>query len=107
MSLVYSFMVVTEINDSKFAENKRQTMAYIEACASLFVPENHRVDIEPTAAAIMKTGIKNKDAIHLACAIFAHCDYFVTTDKRVLSYKTDKIRIVNPIDFVNIWRETI
>ena len=29
---------------------------------------------------IMKKGIKTKDASHLACAIYAKCDYFLTTD---------------------------
>ena len=50
-------------------------------------------------------GYALKDAVHLACSIIAECDYFITTDKRVLNYKTDKIKIVNPINFVNIWRE--
>jgi len=55
----------------------------------------------------MQTGIKIKDATHLACAIFAKCDYFITTDKRVINYKTDKIKVINPIEFVKIWRETV
>jgi predicted nucleic acid-binding protein len=106
-ALVYSYMSVTEIADSIFEENKRQIMAYIENYATLFVGNNHRNDIERLAKDIMQTGIKNKDAIHLACAIFADCDYFITTDRRILKYKTDKLKIVNPIEFVSIWRKTI
>nr|AGS51630.1 hypothetical protein [uncultured bacterium contig00017] len=53
----------------------------------------------------MKTGIKKKDAVHLACSVIAGCDYFITTDKRLTNYKTDNIQIVNPIEFVKIWRE--
>ena len=59
----------------------------------------------PLTNEIMTTGVKLKDAVHLACSITAECDYFITTDKRVLNYKTDKINIINPIDFVNIWRK--
>jgi len=53
----------------------------------------------------MQTGIEYKDAVHLACSMFAECDYFITTDKRVLNYKTDKIKLANTIEFVKIWEE--
>jgi predicted nucleic acid-binding protein len=107
LTLVYSFMSVTEVTDSKITENKRQIMSYIESCARFFVGNNRQNDIAQSAEEVMRTGIKNKDAIHLACAMFADCDYFITTDKRVLKYKPDKLKIVNPIEFVNIWRETL
>jgi len=29
---------------------------------------------------IMKLGIKNGDALHIACAIECGCEYFITTD---------------------------
>ena len=50
----------------------------------------------------MSTGIKRKDATHLASAIFANCDYFITVDKRLLNFKTNCIKLINPIDFVKI-----
>lgn len=48
----------------------------------------------------METGIKYKDACHVASAILAECSYFLTTDKRLLKYKDEKIKIMNPIDFL-------
>ena len=36
----------------------------------------------------------------MACAILAESDYFLTTDKRLLKYKTNKIKILDPIDFL-------
>ena len=42
------------------------------------------------------------DASHLACAIISGCDYFITTDKRLLKYKTDEIKVINPVDFIRI-----
>jgi len=45
--------------------------------------------------------IKPKDALHVACAIYTKCDYFITTDKKLLNFETDDIRIVSPIDFIN------
>lgn len=52
------------------------------------------------AEEIMKTGIKTKDAYHVACAIYTSCDCFLTTDNRLLKYHTSEIQILNPIDFV-------
>jgi predicted nucleic acid-binding protein len=48
----------------------------------------------------MKTGVKEKDAYHVASAIYSNCDYFISTDIRLLKYKTDKIRMVTPIEFI-------
>ena len=50
----------------------------------------------------MQTGIKEMDASHLACAIMADCDYFLTTDDRVLKFQSDKIKVVNPIEFLKV-----
>ena len=50
----------------------------------------------------MNTGIKFKDACHIASAIYSHSDYLVSTDLRMLKYKTDKIKLINPVEyFVN------
>jgi len=48
----------------------------------------------------MNFGIKEKDALHLACAIFAKSDYFITTDKKLLNKNVGEINIINPIDFL-------
>jgi len=33
---------------------------------------------------ISATGINSADALHLAAAIISDCDYFITTDRRIL-----------------------
>lgn len=45
-------------------------------------------------------GIKTYDALHIACAIYAKCDYYITTDTKLLKTKLKEIKIVNPIDFI-------
>ena len=57
-------------------------------------------EIVNTAREIMKSGIKNKDALHLASAIYAKVDFFITVDHRVLKYKDERITILNPIEFI-------
>ena len=53
-------------------------------------------------AKIMETGVKTNDAYHVASAILANCDYFLTTDRRLLKYQSDKIILMNPVNFVKI-----
>jgi len=53
----------------------------------------------------MQTGIKLKDASHTACAIVAKCDYLITTDKRLLKFQDERIKVINPIEFLETWRE--
>lgn len=51
--------------------------------------------------------LKPKDALHLACAIEAQCEYLLTTD-RIFIKKTsmlDNIIVINPLDFINILEE--
>ena len=45
-------------------------------------------------------GIKTYDALHIACAVYAKCDYYITTDTKLLKTKLKEIKIVNPIDFI-------
>ncbi len=48
----------------------------------------------------MKTGVKEKDAYHVACAIVAQCKYFITTDDRLLKYDSKDIYLVTPGEFI-------
>jgi len=49
---------------------------------------------------IMKFGVKECDALHIACAIIKECDYFITTDRKLLNKTIKKIKIINPINFI-------
>ena len=51
----------------------------------------------------MNYQIKNKDAIHIACAITGKCDYFITTDDDLAKkYTGNEICICGPIDFITM-----
>jgi len=51
---------------------------------------------------LQKLGIKENDSLHIACAIFTNCDYFITTDYKLTTKDVEKIKIINPIDFIKI-----
>ena len=46
-------------------------------------------------------GIKTYDALHIACAVSANCEFYLTTDKKLLNTPIPEIKIVNPIILVN------
>jgi predicted nucleic acid-binding protein len=48
----------------------------------------------------MKLGLRPKDAAHIACAIYAAADCFLTTDKKILNKPAAGVQILNPVDFV-------
>ena len=60
-------------------------------------------DVKKIADGIIATGVKTADAYHVACAILADSDYFLTTDDRLLKYKTDKLQIMDPTEFIREW----
>ena len=65
-----------------------------------YVTDKNSEEYDKKASEIMKQGVHYKDAIHIACAIAAKCDYLLTTDDRMLRFKSDEIKVVSPIDFI-------
>ena len=57
--------------------------------------------IAADGAAIMRYGVKRMDALHLASAKAAGCDWFLTTDRGILKHigSLDGMRVANPVDF--------
>jgi predicted nucleic acid-binding protein len=103
VELAYSLISLQEIADSPFEENSRAIADFIEAHALHYVGGDSARAAIPLTREIMLTGIKLKDAAHVACAIVAQCDYFLTTDKRLLKYADKRIKLANPVEFVRIW----
>ena len=54
------------------------------------------------AEKVMATGVKMKDSCHIVCAEMMKCDYLLSTDKRMLKYKSDSLKLMNPIEFVDM-----
>ena len=97
LDLVWSFMLHYENNDNPYAERKEQ-IALWETKATAVITFTQEMQLQ--ANALMPFGIKSKDAVHLACAITAHANYFITTDKKLLNKSIGAINIINPMDFV-------
>jgi len=98
IELVWSYVLKFENSRNPFFA-KRHVIARWEMLSSLFVSMTD--EIVATAEKITTTGVKNADALHVACAIAGNCHYFITVDKRLLTYRDNRIIICNPIEFFN------
>jgi len=105
IELVYSSVSIEEIVASPYEGSRNCVLEFINNNAKYFVGKSNTENAIGLTEEIMATGVKLKDASHTACAIIAECDYLITTDKRLLKYKDNRIKIVNPIEFLEMWEE--
>jgi predicted nucleic acid-binding protein len=97
--LVWSYMSDFENSDNPNEENRNSIQEW-ENIAKYKCKSSEK--ILELGEKIEQNKIRPKDALHIACAIESQCDYFITTDSGLTNKEIDKIKIVNPIDF--IWR---
>ncbi len=103
VELAYSSISLQEIADSPFEENSRAIVDFIESNAGYYIGRDSNEAAISLTLEVMRAGVKLKDAAHVACAIVAKCDYLITTDKRLLKYADERIKLANPVDFIRIW----
>ena len=100
LELVTSYILEAENAMNPFNRKRADIQSFIDENTSIFVSEAQDKTVRKIAAEIMATGIHLMDACHIACAMLAQCDVFLSTDKRVLKYQSDKLRICNPATFI-------
>lgn len=99
IELAWSYMLDHESSANPFEERR----------AAVGLWRRHSVvDVEETsgllenAKALFALGIRSKDALHVACAVEAGCEFFITTDDMLLKKLSRYTRIVavDPTTFV-------
>ena len=100
LELATSYILEAENAVNPYERKRIDIQAFMEKYTKAFVSEIHDKAVREQAAKIMETGIRLMDACHIACAMLAQCDVFLSTDKRVLKYQSEAIRIMNPVMFV-------
>ena len=86
-------------NDANPFEDRRHSISPWRSLAAVDVSESNGVVAR--AEVLNNLGFKAKDAIHISCAIEAHCKFFLSTDKGILK-KADlvpELAILNPVDY--------
>ena len=96
----WSYVLEFENSNNPFKEKRVAILAFKQYSCEIIEPCQK---IEDIAEDFQKTGLKAYDSLHLASAIYAGCDYFLTTDNKVLKKKSDNIIITDPVTFINQW----
>ena len=100
LELASSYILELENRVNPFEMKKKSIQSFIGTYTKVYVSSNMDAEVRKKAAEIMKSGVKLMDACHVACAILAGCQVFMTTDKRLLNYQTNEVRIINPVIFI-------
>lgn len=100
LDLIGSYTLDYEVSRNPYEMRRQSIIQFIHNNMRGYVGDERAEIIKPIAEEIMATGVKEKDAYHVASAIYAGCEYFISTDIRLLKYKSDRIRLVTPIEFV-------
>jgi len=102
MDLVWSYILEYE-NSKNTNKEKMNAISKWRDLSCEFVKQNQ--EIKDNATKIMQTGIKAKDALHIACSIYSKCDCFITVDRRALNYETNEIIVCSPIEFLEVMED--
>ena len=100
IELAYSFVSRFENSKSPYPHNQKSIAAFF-VNAAVYIDHTYGFAVKRRAEEIIKTGVKTKDAYHIACAIESESRYFITVDKRVLKYPVQEIIICNPVQFLD------
>jgi predicted nucleic acid-binding protein len=99
IELVWSYVLDYENAKNPYQERKVRISGWRDY-AKIEVQES--ADLLATAGKLHEEGLPKIDSLHIACAIAAECEYFITTDDRILRCKNwvTAITIADPILFV-------
>ena len=97
LELVISYILEYENDNNPFLERSVAIEDFFKY-ANIDIDESH--EVLSIAEQTKNAGLKTKDALHVACAIVAKCDYLITTDTRFLKYSDSRITVLNPMEFL-------
>ncbi len=99
LDLVWSYILDYENEQNPYKERKEAILKW-KRHAIIDIEENEKI-IEK-AKELKEKGLREKDALHIACAIEAEAEYFVTTDDTIIKKigRDKNIHIINPTDFI-------
>ncbi len=99
LQLAWSYILDYENNKNPFAERKEQVSGWKKYSAEDILANSEILNL---ATSLNQKGFRKMDSLHIACAIYAQCDYFVTTDDKILNKSdiTKEIKIIDPFGFI-------
>lgn len=102
LELASSFILDYENSCNPYADRKNAVNEFLNKNVSDYIGSEKSEEVIAKAEVVMATGVKMKDSCHIVCAEMMNCDYLLTTDKRMLKYKRGRVKLLNPIEFVDL-----
>lgn len=102
--LVWSYIIDFENSENPYSAQKEEISTWRDV-AKIHIIESESIIIR--AENIQMHQIKSKDALHISCAIEAGCNFFLTTDDKLLNKDEliQQLKIISPIRFIEIVKE--
>jgi len=99
LRLAWSYILDYENEANPFIERKETIENWKKRA---IVDTSETKTLIDLAQQLSTSGIKAKDALHIASSVVMQCEYFITTDlfliKKLANF--EKIKVVSPIDFI-------
>ena len=99
LQLIWSYILDYENSKNPYQERKDRIKSW-RKYAVLDIQETS--EVIGTANFLKEKGLQKIDCLHIACAILAKCEYFLSTDNKILrcAKSIDNIEINDPIGFI-------
>lgn len=96
---VWSDILTLEVSRNPSLQRRRRIMSWQSGAVVDVVSDD---DVLARGRTFVTLGVKPKDALHLASAAKAGCDWFLTTDRGILRKVSEVggMRIANPVVFI-------
>ena len=102
LELASSFVLDYENSCNPYMDRKNAVNDFLNENVTDYIGSEKSEEVIKRAEVVMAAGVKMKDSCHIVCAEMMNCDYLLTTDKRMLKYKSNIVKLLNPIDFVDL-----
>lgn len=102
LELASSFILDYENSCNPYMDRKIAIKNFLDDNVSDYLGSEKSEEVIEKAKIVMAAGGKMKDSCHIVCDEMMKCDYLLTTDKRMLKYKSDTLKLLDPIEFIDL-----
>lgn len=102
LELASSFILDYENSCNPYRDRRIAVKNFLDGNVSDYIGSEKSEEVIIKAEIVMAKGVKMKDSCHIICAEMMKCDYLLSTDKRMLKYKSDTVKLLNPIEFIDL-----
>ena len=102
-SLAWSYVLDIEVFNNPFLQRRYEVLLWGDIAS--YLVRRRTPEITSLSNVLQSRGLKFYDSLHVASAVDLYCDYFITTDRKILSAPISEIQVVGPVDFIHAWKE--